>query len=214
MSLTIQEENESKVMYLVSDVLYCAKGFYHIDINDETSVIEQRNDFVVKLTDLKNHAYIICGPVVTDIISAALIYYVDEVVYEKLGFKKWHLLQEELLSCNDGGQHFFDLCQQVIDNPSISIVTYKTLYMVLANKFRGIYFDDINQRNLIKQKLMYHIERNDIWIDSDNRDLTDPILHINKSKWFNRLSNKYFTRVAIGLGGLVLFSYVTIFLLL
>ncbi len=214
MRFTTSEQNESKIMHLISDVIFCAKAFKKFKADDDQKIINHRNEIVTQLLDFKNTAYPIYGAMVTDMLYAVLIYFIDEVVHESLNFKKWHLLQEELLNCNDGGQHFFELCQQVVDNPSLPIIAHKTLYIILANKFRGIYYDDVNKRNMFKQKLHYYIEQNDYWINAYEDTALSPILHFEKNQWYNRLNNRYFTNVTIGLLGLSLVSYIGVYFFL
>jgi type VI protein secretion system component VasF len=211
MKSTISEQNESKIMHLISDIIFYAKAFKKLPIDDDQKIIDHRNEIVSKLLDFKNTTYPIYGAMVTDMLYAAIIYFIDEVVHEGLNFKKWHLLQEELLNCNDGGQHFFELCQQVVDNPSLPIITHKTLYMILANKYRGIYYDDVNKRNMFKQKLHYYIEQNDYWINSFEELSLSPILHFEKNQWYNRLNRRYFTNVTIGLFGLSVAAYIGVY---
>ena len=214
MELSTSTRNEQKVLHGVADVIFFIKSFKALKSSDAEQVIEHRNELVLKLQNLKNMAYPIYGASATETLFSAIVYYADEVVYDDLGLRKWHLLQEELLGCNHGGEHFFELCSQVVSNPSAPMILYKTFYMLLANNFRGVYFDDASQRNAFQQKLHFHIERNDVWINSTEGYVGEKVLEVANNKWANRLNRNHFVWVSSGLVGMAAVVYLSIFIAL
>jgi len=207
-------KNEKIIMQKISFLILKAQGFSDLNPDAHDDIIKHRSLFIQCAQEFKNFSLPIYGERITGLIFAGVIFYADEIAYNKASIQNWHLMQEELLDRNDGGDQFYELCQEILNDPSLPLMVYKVFYIILMCDFKGIYFDDINHRNQIKQKFHYFIENNDVVIRGESDfDSSSSVLVLKNIFWTPAL-NKFMLVTTSVLTVIALGSYFGIYIYL
>ncbi|WP_150467324.1 DotU family type IV/VI secretion system protein [Francisella sp. SYW-9] len=139
---------------------------YNVDIQVQ-DLIAFRNKIIHKTNDIRDMIYQDYGERVSFFIAFAIYSYCDEMINKvslnmQNNLTEWHLLQEEVYQRNDGGDYFFEIVDNVLDNPVFPKVVSQVLYLILALGFKGCYLGVESEIDKYKNKLNTILPKHDI----------------------------------------------------
>ena len=170
-------------------------------INDAEKIIEFRGTLQNYINDLSNTAMQILGVKTAYYINFAVVAFCDEVISVMFARNdlSWPKLQKDIYDIENGGEQFYTLLDQIIEQPTFPKIVYQIYYYLLCDGFKGVLIDETKKSKFfyiskLKELLDSLYEPN---INSENENFQHYKQHIkvqNYTRWriLNLYSRKYY----------------------
>ena len=113
-------------------------------ISDADKIIEFRSNLRIKINELSDVCKDNLGVKVAYFLIFPVVVYCDEVI--SLCFAKnnisWPKMQKEIYGIENGGEKFYELLDQIIEQPTYPEIVYQVYYWLLAAGFQGVLIDE------------------------------------------------------------------------
>ncbi|UDQ98174.1 DotU family type IV/VI secretion system protein [Lentisphaerota bacterium WC36G] len=113
-------------------------------INDAEKIIEFRGQLQNYINDLSNTSMQILGVKTAYYINFAVVAFCDELISVLFARNElsWPKLQKDMYDTENGGEQFYSLLDQIIEQPTFPIIVYQVYYYLLNDGFKGVLVDE------------------------------------------------------------------------
>ena len=113
-------------------------------INDAEKIIEFRGTLQNYINDLSNTSMQILGVKTAYYINFAVVAFCDEVISVLFARNElsWPKLQKDIYDTENGGEKFYNLLDQIIEQPTFPKIVYQVYYYLLCDGFKGVLVDE------------------------------------------------------------------------
>ncbi|QSH42123.1 DotU family type IV/VI secretion system protein [Lentisphaerota bacterium ZTH] len=118
-------------------------------LEDAEKIIEFRSDLRKKINILQRCCEKEYGAKTSYYIIFPIVVFCDETVSMFLAQNsvEWPKMQKEIFNTQDGGEKFYELLEQVLQNPTYPEVVYQFNYLILKAGYKGKLVDDTGQQS-------------------------------------------------------------------
>ena len=117
------------------------------NIQDANKIIDFRSDLRNKISDIQDLSLKILGTKLSYYLIFPIVVYCDEILSNYFAYKgvDWPKMQLEIYNLEDGGERFFEITEQIIENPIYPEIIYQLYYMILKTQYKGKLIDAIKK---------------------------------------------------------------------
>ena len=150
-------------------------------IADADKIIEFRSELRLKINDLAETCKEMLGVKVSYYIIFPVVVYCDEII--SLFFAEnnisWPKMQKEVYGIENGGEKFYELLDQIIEQPTYPEIVYQVYYWLLSSGFKGVLIDETQKsvrfyKNKLKELLKTYYSPESIELEDRQ------MLHVEK----------------------------------